>query len=146
MYHCYSSYLKVKKINTLPILFIYIKYHFNSWSQIKTALCLFCMLMRRQGEAGNGPRGECLLLSERGCLSSIPGPGAVTTYQQWVRSQKALWGGGWGNWERRERVSKNMYKGHMNKAKGGQDWGWKVEMAGVRQSGGREMETTVFEH
>ena len=34
-----------------------------------------------------------------------------------------------------------MYKGHMDKAKGGQDQGWEVGMAGV----GREMETTAPE-
>ena len=29
-----------------------------------------------------------------------------------------------------------MYKGHMDKAKGGWDWGWEVGMAGVGGSGG----------
>ena len=36
-----------------------------------------------------------------------------------------------------------MYKEHMDKAKRGQDQGWKVGMAGVGGSGGGEMETTV---
>ena len=33
----------------------------------------------------------------------------------------------------------------MDKAKGGQDQGWGVGMAGVGQSGGDNMETTVVE-
>ena len=37
-----------------------------------------------------------------------------------------------------------MYKGHMDKAKGGWDWGWEVGMAGVGGSGGGKMETTVL--
>ena len=40
----------------------------------------------------------------------------------------------------------NMYKGHMDKAKEGQDRGWEVGMGGVGKSGGRKMETTIFEH
>ena len=38
-----------------------------------------------------------------------------------------------------------MYKGHMDKTKGGEDQGWEVETAGVEGSGGGEMETTVLE-
>ena len=38
-----------------------------------------------------------------------------------------------------------MYKGNMDKAKGGWDWGWEVGMAGVGGSGGGKMETTVLE-
>ena len=33
--------------------------------------------------------------------------------------------------EKGEGSSRNMYKGHMDKAKGGQDQGWKVGMGGV---------------
>ena len=43
------------------------------------------------------------------------------------------------------RLSRNMYKGHMDKAKGGKGRGWEVGMAGVGESGGGEMETTVLE-
>ena len=39
-----------------------------------------------------------------------------------------------------------MYKGHMDKAKGGQDQRWELGMAGVGESDGGEMETTVPEH
>ena len=38
-----------------------------------------------------------------------------------------------------------MYKGPMDKAKGGQDKGWEVGMAVVEESGGEKMETTVRE-
>ena len=38
-----------------------------------------------------------------------------------------------------------MYKGPMNKTKGGQDQGWEVGMAGEQGSGGGKMETTVLE-
>ena len=38
-----------------------------------------------------------------------------------------------------------MYKGHMDKAKGRSDSGWEVGMGGVRESGGRKMETTIPE-
>ena len=44
-----------------------------------------------------------------------------------------------------ERVVRNMYKGHMGKAKAGQDPGWEVGMAAVGETGGEEMETTVLE-
>ena len=44
-----------------------------------------------------------------------------------------------------EGSSRNMYKGHMDKAKGGTDRGWEVGMAGVGGSGGGEMETIVLE-
>ena len=40
---------------------------------------------------------------------------------------------------------RNVYKGHMDKTKGGQDKGWEVGMAGVEGSGGEQMETTVLE-
>ena len=40
----------------------------------------------------------------------------------------------------------NMYKGPMDKAKGGLDWEWEVEVGKAGQSGGGKMETTVFEH
>ena len=43
------------------------------------------------------------------------------------------------------RVVRNMYKGHMDKAKRGQDQGWAMRMARVGGSGGGEMETTVLE-
>ena len=43
------------------------------------------------------------------------------------------------------RVFRNMYKGHLDKTKGGKikggEWGW----LGRRGSGGRKMETTVLE-
>ena len=39
----------------------------------------------------------------------------------------------------------NMYKGSKDKAKVGKDWGWEVRVGGVGNSGGRKMETTVFE-
>ena len=38
-----------------------------------------------------------------------------------------------------------MYKGHIDKAKGGNDQGWEVGMAGVGWSGWGKMETTVLE-
>ena len=40
----------------------------------------------------------------------------------------------------------NMYKGHMDKAKGGWDWGWEVGEGGMGESGGWKMEKIVFEH
>ena len=39
--------------------------------------------------------------------------------------------------------SRNMYKGLMDKVKGGKDWGCGVGV--VEESGGGKMETTVFE-
>ena len=42
-------------------------------------------------------------------------------------------------------LSRNMYKGHMDKAKWGYDKEWEVGMAGVEGSGGGKMETTVLE-
>ena len=36
-----------------------------------------------------------------------------------------------------EGFSRNMCKGHVDKAKGGEDRGWEVEMAGVGGSYGR---------
>ena len=47
--------------------------------------------------------------------------------------------------EKEEELSRNMYKGHMDKAKGGQDQEWEVGMPGVGGSGGGKMETTVLE-
>ena len=47
--------------------------------------------------------------------------------------------------EKGKRLSRNMYKVHMDKAKGGYDQGWEVGMAGVGGSGGGEMEITVLE-
>ena len=41
-------------------------------------------------------------------------------------------GNGW------ERSSKNMYKGHMDKAKGGEDRGWAVAMGGEGISSGED--------
>ena len=38
-----------------------------------------------------------------------------------------------------------MYKGHMDKAKGGKDQGCEVGKGGAGESGGRKMETTVLE-
>ena len=43
------------------------------------------------------------------------------------------------------RVFRNMYKGHMEKTKEGQDQEWGVGMTGVGGSGGRKMETAVLE-
>ena len=43
------------------------------------------------------------------------------------------------------RVFRNMYKGHIDKTKWGQDQGWEVGMAGVKGSGGGKMETTILE-
>ena len=40
--------------------------------------------------------------------------------------------------EKRGRVFRNIYKGHMNKTKGGQDKGWEVGMAGVGGGEGGE--------
>ena len=42
-------------------------------------------------------------------------------------------------------VFRNMYKEHMDKTKGGQDSAWEVRMAGMGESGGEKMETTVLE-
>ena len=39
----------------------------------------------------------------------------------------------------------NMYKGHMDKTKGGQNQEWEVEMAGVEGACGGKMQTTVLE-
>ena len=36
-----------------------------------------------------------------------------------------------------------MNNGPMDKAKGGKDWGWEMEVGGVGESGGGKMETTV---
>ena len=44
----------------------------------------------------------------------------------------------------REGSSRNMYKGPMDKAKGGKD-GREVGEDGVGERGGRKMETTVLE-
>ena len=43
------------------------------------------------------------------------------------------------------RVFRNIYRGHMDKTKKGQDQGWEVGMAGVGGSRGGKMETTVLE-
>ena len=42
-------------------------------------------------------------------------------------------------------MSRNMYKGPMDKAKEGKDGGWEVGLGRVGESGGGKMETTVFE-
>ena len=42
-------------------------------------------------------------------------------------------------------IFRNMYKGHRDKTKGGQDQGWEVGMAGMAGSGEGKMETTVLE-
>ena len=47
--------------------------------------------------------------------------------------------------ERRVRLSRNIYKGHMDKAKGEYDKGGEVGMAGVGGSYGGKMETTILE-
>ena len=39
--------------------------------------------------------------------------------------------GGWEEGYQKGGSLRNMYKGHMDKAKGGQDRGWEVGMAGV---------------
>ena len=44
------------------------------------------------------------------------------------------------NWGKGEGLSRNMYKGPMDKAKG-----WEVGVGGARESGGGKMETTVLE-
>ena len=41
-------------------------------------------------------------------------------------------------------VFRNIYKGHMDKTKGGWDQGWEVKMTGVGVTGGGKMETTVL--
>ena len=38
-----------------------------------------------------------------------------------------------------------MYKGPMDKAQRGKDWGWEVGVSGKRDIGGKKMETTVLE-
>ena len=43
-----------------------------------------------------------------------------------------------------EEPSRNMYKGHMDKAKGGSFKGGRLGWSG--ECGGVKMETTVFEH
>ena len=47
--------------------------------------------------------------------------------------------------EKKGSIFRDNYKGHMDKTNGGQDHGWEVGMAGVGESGGRKMETTVLE-
>ena len=43
-------------------------------------------------------------------------------------------------------MSRNMYKGPVEKAKGGEDGGWEVGgVGGAGESGGKKMETIVFE-
>ena len=42
------------------------------------------------------------------------------------------------------RVFRNMYKGHMDKTKGGYDQGWEVEMAGVGGEVGRKWRQPYF--
>ena len=44
------------------------------------------------------------------------------------------------NWGKGEGLSRNMYKGSMDKAKG-----WEVGVGGARERGGGKMETTVLE-
>ena len=44
-----------------------------------------------------------------------------------------------------EGSSRNMYKGPMDKAKGGKDGRWEVVVGSVGKSGGGKMETTVLE-
>ena len=44
-----------------------------------------------------------------------------------------------------EGLSTNMYKGHRDKAKGGQVSGWEVGMGEKKESSGAKMETTVLE-
>ena len=44
-----------------------------------------------------------------------------------------------------EGLSRNMYKGPMDKAKVEKDRGWEVGVGGVGESGGVKIETTVFE-
>ena len=44
-----------------------------------------------------------------------------------------------------EGPSRNIYKGPMDKAKGGQDQGWELEMVEAGGNGGGEMKTTVLE-
>ena len=43
-----------------------------------------------------------------------------------------------------EGSSRNMYKGPMDKAKGGKDGRWEVVVGSVGKSGGGKMETTVL--
>ena len=44
-----------------------------------------------------------------------------------------------------EESSRNIYKGHMDKAKGWQDRGWEVRMGGVGSIGWGQIQTTVLE-
>ena len=44
-----------------------------------------------------------------------------------------------------EGSSRNMFKGHMDKAKGDWDHGYEVEMGGAGTVEGGKMETTVFQ-
>ena len=49
--------------------------------------------------------------------------------------------------EGEEGWSKNIYKGHMDKAKRGKDWGWEVVVGGTGESGGGvKVEITVLKH
>ena len=52
--------------------------------------------------------------------------------------------GGSGRTKRRVK-SRNMYKGHMDNAKGGWDWWWEVGLGLAGESSGGQMETTVLE-
>ena len=51
-----------------------------------------------------------------------------------MKGERDLWG------KIGEGPSRNMYKGHMDKAKG-----WEVGMGGVRGRGRGKLKTTVFE-
>ena len=68
----------------------------------------------------------------------MPGP-RVEGPVQVQRLIKHLYNGGEGS------VFRNIYKGHMDKTKWGQDQGWRVRMAGVEGIGSGGMETTVLE-
>ena len=54
-------------------------------------------------------------------------------------------GGGRCGGKEGKRSSRNMYKGPMDKMKGGKDGGWEVGVGGAGESGGGEVETTVSE-
>ena len=41
-------------------------------------------------------------------------------------------------------MSRNMYKGSMDKAKGRKDGDWEVGVGEAGKSGGRKMEITIF--
>ena len=43
------------------------------------------------------------------------------------------------------KIGRNVYEGHMDKAKGGWDQGWEVGMAGVEGSCGGKIETILLE-